>query len=169
MQTLDPSPKAISHIFQSAKRGFTLLEVLIAIALLAAIAALLITNLDRILGGGNREVARIFVNETMEVPLMTYRVHMGNYPSTEEGLEALVRRPSEDATNWQGPYVRDLPKDPWGNPYQYRFPGEINTDTYDLWSWGPDGRDSDQNIGNWPEGADDDDRAPRATPAAGDF
>jgi general secretion pathway protein G len=164
----DPDTLPI-RLAQRMKRGFTLLEVLIAIALLAAIAALLITNLDSILGGGNREVARIYVNETMEVPLMTYRVHMGSYPTTEEGLEALLRRPSEEATNWQGPYVRQLPKDPWGSEYQYRYPGEINTDSYDLWSLGPDRRDSDQNIGNWPEGADDEDRVPTAAPITGDF
>jgi general secretion pathway protein G len=154
-------PGAILKRTRLPAAGFTLLEVLIAIALLAAIAALLISNLDKILGGGNREVARIFVNETIETPLMTYRVHMGSYPTTEQGLEALVRRPSEEATNWQGPYVRRLPKDPWGNPYQYAFPGRFNSDSYDVWSWGPDGRDSDQNIGNWEPG-----REPEARPDA---
>ena len=131
------------------RKGFTLLEVLIAIALLVAIVALLITNLDRILGGGNKEVARIFVNETLETPLMTYRVHMGSYPTTELGLKALMIRPSDEAVNWQGPYIKQLSKDPWGNEYQYRFPGEKNTESYDLWSWGPDGQESADDIGNW--------------------
>lgn len=133
----------------SSRGGFTLLEILIAIALLAAIAALLISNLDRVLGGGRTEIARIFVNETMENPLMQYRIHMGQFPTTEQGFEALLRRPSEEATNWQGPYIRRLSNDPWGNPYQYRFPGEKNPGSYDLWSLGPDGVDSDANIGNW--------------------
>jgi len=138
--------------------GFTLLEVLIAIALLAAIAALLISNLDKILGGGNREIARIFVNETLETPLMTYRVHMGNYPSTELGLNALKDRPSEDAANWQGPYVKKLSDDPWGKPYQYVFPGTRNVGFYDIWSWGPDGTESADDIGNWEkENSDEDD------------
>jgi len=141
----------------SRQKAFTLLEVLIAIALLAAIAALLITNLDKILGGGNREVARIFVNETMETPLMTYRVHMGNYPTTEEGLQALVTRPSDEATNWQGPYIKKLPKDPWGKDYQYAFPGEKNSGSYDIWSYGPDGTESADDIGNWTKSADGDD------------
>lgn len=136
--------------------AFTLLEVLIALALLAAIAALLIGNLDRVLGGGRTEVARIYVNETLETPLMNFRIHMGRYPTTEEGLQALLTRPSEEAVNWQGPYIRRLPNDPWGNPYQYRFPGERNPDRFDLWSWGPDGTDSDSNIGNWERSRDDD-------------
>ena len=141
------SPKNLK--WTTAKEGFTLLEVLIAIALLAAIAALLITNLDKILGGGNKEIARIFVEETLETPLMTYRIHMGNYPSTEQGLDALVNKPSEDAENWQGSYVKKLSNDPWGKPYQYRFPGTHNTDSYDIWSWGPDGQESEDDIGNW--------------------
>jgi general secretion pathway protein G len=140
-------PISAHHI--NRKSAFTLLEVLIALALLAAIAALLIGNLDRVLGGGRTEVARIYVNETLETPLMNFRIHMGRYPTTEEGLQALLTRPSDEATNWQGPYVRRLPNDPWGNAYQYRFPGERNPERFDLWSFGPDGVDSDRNIGNW--------------------
>ena len=129
--------------------GFTLLEILIAIALLAAIAALLITNMDKILGGGKKEIARIFVEETLVTPLMTYRVNMGNYPSTEEGLNALLKAPSENAKSWQGPYVKKMSKDPWGKDYNYRFPGEHNVESYDLWSLGPDGKESDDDIVNW--------------------
>lgn len=146
------------RLARSSKEAFTLLEVLIAIALLAAIAALLITNLDKILGGGNKEVARIFVNETLVTPLMTYRVHMGNYPSTEEGLAALMKNPGDDdeANNWQGSYIKKLPKDPWGNSYQYAFPGSKNPESYDVWSFGPDGSESDDDIGNWEPSAGDD-------------
>lgn len=141
----------------ASHQGFTLLEVLIAIALLAAIAALLISNLDKILGGGNKEIARIFVNETLETPLMTYRVHMGNYPSTEEGLAALKDKPSDDASNWQGPYIKKLSDDPWGNAYQYAFPGTHNTESYDIWSYGPDGKESSDDIGNWEAKSEDED------------
>jgi|TARA_B100001093_G_C26813367_1_gene1008552 general secretion pathway protein G len=134
----------------SSKRlGFTLLEILIAIALLAAIAALLITNLDKILGGGKKEIARIFVNETLVTPLMTYRVNVGSYPSTEEGLEALMTQPSEETENWDGPYVTKLSKDPWGRPYNYKFPGIQNLEKFDLWSLGPDGVESEDDIVNW--------------------
>lgn len=139
-----------------ANAGFTLLEILIAIALLAAIAGLLVTNLDRILGGGREEVARLFVEETLETPLTAYRVNMGRYPSTEDGLDALVKPPSEEAVNWRGPYVKKMNPDPWGSPYQYRYPGERNKSGYDLWSWGPDGVESEDDIGNWSTSSDDD-------------
>jgi general secretion pathway protein G len=129
--------------------GFTLLEILIAIALLAAIAGLLVTNLDRILGGGREEVARLFVEETLETPLTAYRVNMGRYPTTEEGLLALVAQPSDDAINWRGPYVKKMNPDPWGNPYQYKSPAERSNTGYDLWSFGPDGQESGDDIGNW--------------------
>lgn len=133
----------------SSQAGFTLLEILIAIALLAAIAGLLVTNLDRILGGGREEVARLFVEETLETPLVAYRVNIGRYPTTEEGLEALVTKPSEEATRWRGPYIKKLNPDPWGNDYQYRSPAEKSNGGYDLWSYGPDGIESDDDIGNW--------------------
>lgn len=145
---------------KSRRAGFTLLEILIAIALLAAIAGLLITNLDRILGGGKKEVARIFVGETMETPLMSYRVNMGNYPSTELGLAALSKAPSENSGNWEGPYVKKIPLDPWGNPYQYKSPGEKNVESYDLWSWGPDGTESADDITNWEVSGDDSQSGP---------
>lgn len=132
-----------------AQAGFTLLEILIAIALLAAIAGLLVTNLDRILGGGREEVARLFVEETLETPLVAYRVNMGHYPTTEEGLKALVEKPSDEAVNWRGPYVKKMNPDPWGTPYQYRCPGENSSAGYDLWSFGPDGQESADDIGNW--------------------
>lgn len=137
------------------RKGFSLLEILIAIALLAGVVAILINNLDSVLGGGKREVARIFVNETLETPLTQYRINMGNYPTTEQGLQALLTAPSEGASNWQGPYVKSLPMDPWNKPYQYRFPGTRNPRSYDLWSYGPDGTESGDDIGNWAPTTDD--------------
>lgn len=138
-----------AHQRRRSTSGFSLLEILIVLALIGMLAFLVVGNMDRILGSGQEEVARVFVTDTMVTPLMSYRLNVGRYPSTEEGLQALLRRPSEDATNWQGPYIKNLPKDPWRQDYQYRFPGEKNPDGYDIWSFGPDGVDSDRNIGNW--------------------
>lgn len=132
-----------------SRKGFSLLEILIAIALLAGVAAIVISNLDSILGSGNRETARIFVSETLEAPLMQYRINMNAYPTTEQGLEALLKAPSENAAGWQGPYIKKLPKDPWGMPYQYRSPGTHNPGSYDIWSFGPDKAESADDIGNW--------------------
>ena len=85
--------------------------------------------------------------------LKAYRIHMGDYPSTEEGLLGLVRPSERRKERWNGPYfdAASVPIDPWGNPYQYRNPGTKNSTAYDLWSLGPDGVASGDDIGNWPK------------------
>ncbi len=88
----------------------------------------------------------------MKTPLVTYRLQMGAYPSTDEGLQALLAAPTGKADRWRGPYVEGnkIPPDPWGEPYQYKCPGVHNKDGYDLWSKGPDKTDgTDDDIGNW--------------------
>ncbi len=99
--------------------------------------------------------AAVANNGMLATALKMYRVHMGHYPTDEEGgLKALIEKPSdEDASKkWAGPYVEkatDL-KDVWNNAYIYRFPGKHNPDGFDLYSCGPDGRaDSNDDIGNW--------------------
>lgn len=138
---------------RSRRAAFTLFEILIVVALIALLAGVAITNVDRIFGQNQESIARIFVNETLKVPLTQYKIHMGSFPSTEEGLQALLTPPAARADRWRGPYLdtpgNRLPLDPWGNPYQYRYPGVRNQDKPDIWSWGPDGRESDDDIGNW--------------------
>lgn len=77
---------------------------------------------------------------------------MGRYPTTSEGLEALVKKPA-NAEGWQQAYLkRDVPLDPWGNEYIYRYPGQYNEDGYDLYSYGPDGKQGGgDDITNWSE------------------
>jgi general secretion pathway protein G len=113
-----------------------------------------VTNVGKILGGAQDSVAKTFVRESMKTPLTAYRISLGDYPSTEEGLQALVTAPENKADRWKGPYIDSpggkLPLDPWGEPYQYRYPGTHNKDGYDLWSKGPDKIDgTDDDIGNW--------------------
>lgn len=147
---MQPSTLPFRRPFTS-RHGFTLVEVLLTIALLAIISSILIVNVDRIFGGGKESVAELFVGQVAKTPLKQYYFHVGNYPSTSEGLNALMQAPSgENARKWKGPYLEELPEDPWGNPYQYRYPGEKNPDTYDLWSMGPDGTaGTADDIGNW--------------------
>lgn len=96
------------------------------------------------------ESAGFFVRNSISSPLLNFKSDMGRYPSTQEGLAVLIKPPNdEDAENWQGPYVFELPLDPWGNEYYYKYPGEHNTDSYDIWSMGPDGLSSEDDIGNW--------------------
>jgi len=136
-----------------ARAGFTLFEMLIVIALIALLAGVAITNVDKIFGQNQETIARIFVNDTMKAPLTSYRIHMGSYPTTAQGLQALLTPPEGSSGKWKGPYLdtpgNKLPEDPWGRPYQYRYPGTKNPDRYDLFSLGPDGVESDDDIGNW--------------------
>lgn len=130
--------------------GFSLIEILIVLALIAAIIGLLVTNLDKILGGSKEKVAKAFI-ENLETPLMAYRLDIGTYPSTDEGLQALRSAPAGKEKRWKGPYLKKLPEDPWNNQYQYRFPGVKNPDSYDVWSFGPTGVANEKEIGNWSE------------------
>src|SRR5687768_15438438 len=80
--------------------GFTLLEILVVLAIIGLLAGLAITNVDKIFGGAQGSAAKLFVTQTMKTSLTTYRIGMGNYPSTAEGLQALVTPPSTKADKW---------------------------------------------------------------------
>jgi general secretion pathway protein G len=141
---------------RAARRGFTLLEILVVLAIIGLLAGLAITNVDKIFGGAQQSTAKLFVTQTLKTSLATYRIHMGNFPSTSEGLQALVTAPGTKADRWNGPYIDGgkIPRDPWDEPYQYAFPGTHNKDSYDLWSKGPDKQSvTADDIGNWDAGA----------------
>jgi general secretion pathway protein G len=74
---------------------------------------------------------------------------VGGYPTTEQGLKALLQAPRGTGRRWKGPYIDELPLDPWGRPYGYCCPGEHNRDKYDVWSQGPNGQGNGESIGNW--------------------
>jgi general secretion pathway protein G len=89
-------------------------------------------------------------------PLKLYSFEMKDFPSTEEGLIALIEAPEtmENPEKYGGPFLDagEVPLDPWDNPYQYRYPPERNRDDPDIWSMGPDGEDNtEDDIGNWPD------------------
>jgi len=132
-----------------AARAFTLLEILIAIAILGLLVGLVVADLGGIFNSQQVKISRLFVQDSIKTPLFSYKSDMGSYPSTGDGLQALVTAPGSNADNWHGPYLQDgkLPLDPWGQPYQYAFPGTHNKTGYDVWSKGPPDKPSD--IGNW--------------------
>jgi general secretion pathway protein G len=136
-----------------SRRAFTLLEILVVLAILGLLATLAIANLDKLFGDARKDTASMFVKQSLRLPLQTYQLQMGSYPTTAEGLNALVTAPANKAGSWRGPYVVEeagIPLDPWKQPYQYRFPGVKNKNGYDLWSKGPDGQDgTEDDIGNW--------------------
>lgn len=132
------------------RKGLTLIEIIIVIALIAGLAAVLINQFGGQLTAGQEDTARIFVTSSLSAPLTSYRIHMGNYPTSEQGLTALKDNPT-GSPRWRGPYYeKAIPTDPWGNEYKYRFPGQKNPNSYDLWSMGPDATDGTaDDIGNW--------------------
>lgn len=135
-----------------AAGAFTLLEILVVLAIIGLLFTLAVTNVGNIFGGSQKDVAKLFVTQSMRAPLTAYKINMGDYPSTAEGLQALITPPATDADRWRGPYLQDakIPVDPWGDPYQYRYPGVHNKGGYDLWSMGPDKTDGTaDDIGNW--------------------
>jgi general secretion pathway protein G len=137
------------------RRGFTLLEILVVLAIIGLLAGLAITNVDKIFGGAQMSTVSLFVKESMKTPLTSYRIHMGDYPSTSDGLQALITRPASKGDKWFGPYIEGgkIPLDPWTEPYQYAYPGTKNKGGYDLWSKGPDKQSGTaDDIGNWDSG-----------------
>ena len=136
---------------RGARRAFSLMEILVVIALIALLAGLTVSNIGGMFSSGQEQSAKLFVGTSMEGPLMSYRMDMGSYPTTEEGLMALIKAPEGAGSEWRGPYIKlkEIPKDPWKKDYQYRCPGVRNPKGYDIWSFGPDGKESDDDIGNW--------------------
>lgn len=139
---------------RSSQRGLTLIEILVVLAIIGLLVGVWVANTDKIFGRSQVAIAGIFVRESAKIPLISYRRDVGDYPTTGEGLQALVTAPSNHADSWHGPYIETtggrLPADPWGEPYQYRYPGTKNTGSYDIYSKGPDHQaDTADDIGNW--------------------
>jgi general secretion pathway protein G len=135
-------------------KAFTLLEILVTLAIIGLLAGLAISNSDKIFGQSQETVARIFVRDSLKTSLVRYKIDLGDYPSTAEGIAALITAPSGKAERWRGPYIEAAggraPADPWGEAYRYRYPGTKNKGGYDLYSVGPDKADgSEDDIGNW--------------------
>lgn len=131
--------------------GFTLMELLVVLAIIGLLAVLVAPRVIQYLGGAKVDTAKVQVDRLAGV-LDLYRLETGSYPSQEEGLAILYDEPV-NAANWNGPYIRnrDSLTDPWGNPYGYRYPGEHGE--FDLYSLGADGREGgdgeNQDITSW--------------------
>ncbi len=130
--------------------GFTLLELLVVMVIIGLLAGYVGPKYFAQIGKSETKTAKAQI-EALSRALDTYRLDIGHYPSTEQGLAALNRQPDGEA-KWQGPYLaKGVPADPWGRAYQYRYPGEHGD--YDVWTLGSDGavggQDADSDVGNW--------------------
>ena len=122
---------------RSTQHGFTLLELLVVLVVLGLLAGIVAPRYFSQLGRSEAKVARAQI-EGLAKALDLYRLEVGRYPSSEQGLQALVSAPSDEA-RWSGPYLqKKVPDDPWGHAYLYRYPGENGE--YDLLSLGKDGQ-----------------------------
>ena len=123
------------------RTGFTLIEVLVVIVVIAILATFVAPDLFRNVGDARVAAARTQI-ETLGTALDAYRLDNGSYPSTAQGLGALWERPTiAPPANWKSPYLRKaVPEDPWGHAYVYLSPGRVNPQSYDLLSYGADGR-----------------------------
>jgi len=131
--------------------GFTLLELLVVMVIIGLLAGIVAPRYFAQVGKSQVKAVKAQV-DGLDKALEQYRIDVGHLPTNEQGLGALQVQPSGEQ-NWAGPYLKkDVPLDPWGNPYSYVVPGTHNND-YDLWSWGRDGKQGgtgeDADIGNW--------------------
>ena len=135
---------------QPRQGGFTLMELLVVLAILGLLMALVGPNVLNQLGGAKTKTAGIQIKD-LEQALEMYKLDVGRYPSTQEGLAALVNKPG-NITGWNGPYLKsDVPMDPWNRAYNYKYPGE-NAEV-DIFTYGangtPGGEGEDRDVGNW--------------------
>ncbi|MDD5034556.1 MAG: type II secretion system major pseudopilin GspG [Methylococcaceae bacterium] len=141
------SDKRLSH----SSRGFTLIELLVVLAILGLLAGLVGPQLIKHLGESKTKAAKLQIEELVS-SLDMYRIDVGRYPTTDEGLAALIEAPGT-ARVWNGPYLRKkkLPADPWNNPYHYAYPGQHGK--FDLYTLGADnsegGEGEDLDVTSW--------------------
>lgn len=133
------------------RAGFTLLELLVVLVVMALIAAIVTPQVMSMLGGAKSNSVALQI-ESLSTALNYYQLDVGAYPTQEQGLAALMAAPT-DVRNWRGPYVRKRQHllDPWGRPFRYQVPGRKGA--FDLYSLGADGKDGgdgdNADVGNW--------------------
>ncbi len=135
------------------RRGLTLIEVLLVLVILVVIMSMVAVAIFPMQRKALIKAADAQI-KAFETPLQGYALDLGKYPDTSQGLQALRSQPSDlpAPEKWLGPYIgKEVPLDPWDNPYRYESPGKHQADWPDIWSYGPDGMDgTEDDIGNWP-------------------
>ena len=139
-----------STLREGKQGGFTLMELLVVLAILGLLMSLVGPQVLNQLGGAKTKTAGIQIKD-LEQALEMYKLDVGRYPTSEQGLDALVNKPA-GLVGWNGPYLKaDVPVDPWNNKYHYKSPGERGE--IDIFSYGQDGSPGgdgeDADVGNW--------------------
>ena len=134
------------------RRGFTLMEVLLVLVILVVLASMAAIQISSYQRRARIDAAKSQIG-LLKTPLQSFEMDIGTYPTNSQGLEAIRTAPGDlpNPSKWTGPYLdRSVPLDPWDRPYQYAAPGSHNPDSYDVWSFGPDGQNgTEDDIGNW--------------------
>jgi general secretion pathway protein G len=135
---------------KNLRLGFTLIEILLVVVIIGALSSMI---LPRLVGRSEQakvSVAKADINTNIATALKLYELDNGFFPTTEQGLQALLSKPaiSPLPSNWNGPYIERKPIDPWGRSYVYVSPGQHRPD-YDLSSLGKDGKESNDDVRNW--------------------
>ncbi|MDA8349929.1 MAG: type II secretion system major pseudopilin GspG [Pseudomonadota bacterium] len=133
-------------------RGFTLIEIMVVVVIIGLLAAVIVPEVVNKVDEARVAKAKEDI-QSLETAITEYRLDNSVYPTTQQGLEALVKRPNDSSlTNWHGPYIQRLVKDPWGHAYHYQYPGTHGL-PYDLYTYGadnqPGGTGDNADIGNW--------------------
>ncbi len=134
--------------FKNDRKGFTLIELMLVVIIIGALVAMV---MPRLAGRGEQArvaTAKADIQTNIATALKLYELDNGAFPSSTDGLNALLSKPSS-ASNWNGPYLERKPLDPWGREYVYKSPGEHRTGDYDLSSLGNDGVESQDDVKNW--------------------
>ena len=134
-----PHPRSASQSRRHRERGFTLLELMVVVAILGLLIALVAPAAMGRLNKAKHDIAVQSIARTAPI-LELYKLDVGSFPTTDQGLDALVEKPS-DAGNWSGPYIQNkkVPLDPWGKPFVYRNPSTRTDHEYDLCTYGAHG------------------------------
>jgi len=146
-------------IRKSDTAGFTLIEIMAVVLIIGLLSTIVGVSIFAQVDKGRITAASVQI-ANLESVLELYRMDSARYPTTEQGLDALINEP-DDARNYPpGGYLqkRRVPEDPWGNPYEYEQPGQNNSHSFDIWSFGADGKSGgdgvDADIGNWDDGGE---------------
>ena len=135
------------------RRGFTLIEIMLVVIIIGILVAMIVPNISGRSEQARKTAARTDIESNLSTALDLYRMDVGQYPTSQQGLMALVTEPNTSPVpaQWSGPYLKKkrVPKDPWGREYVYVSPGVHNPESYDLSSLGASGVEGSDNVNNW--------------------